>query len=146
MSLIRWWISTCKLILQWIIWWQQLGWREGWVPLSITKFGWFLKIKLGDTWWIIRKYKGWFIYQLFKTMRWSDAVNLYSFIVSRYVIFTPVWWSCIEVIHYYGDWVFLIGYCFYKNFKIAKKFFKLFSWLARWAIWSSYKTHFVLVA
>ena len=56
MSLTRWWIFNLqinlamnnlmgKLILQWIIWWWQLEWREGWVPLSITKFGWFMKIK-----------------------------------------------------------------------------------------------------
>ena len=36
---------TCKLILQWMTWWSQFEWKEEWVPLSTTTFGWFVKIK-----------------------------------------------------------------------------------------------------
>ena len=34
-----------KSILEWIIFWWQLGCSEGWVPLSIIRLGWSVKIK-----------------------------------------------------------------------------------------------------
>ena len=98
-----------------------------------------------DTWWRIRNYVRWFTYQLFKTMQpWNSLINSYSFI-ARYVKFTPVWWSCIEVVNYYGDRAFLIGYCFYENPKIMKNISNS-SRLAMWAIKSCYKTLLILFA
>ena len=31
--------------LQYIIWWWQLVWSDGWTPESKTKFGWFVNIR-----------------------------------------------------------------------------------------------------
>ena len=31
--------------LQYTIWWWQSAWSDGWTPESITKFGWFVKIR-----------------------------------------------------------------------------------------------------
>ena len=38
--------STVRLYLQKVIWWWQLGCKERWKPLSVTKFVWSVKIRL----------------------------------------------------------------------------------------------------
>ena len=42
---VRLWYSIFKLSLQNIIWWWQFWCSDGWIPESITKFGWLTKIR-----------------------------------------------------------------------------------------------------
>ena len=37
--------STLRIYLEKVIWSWQLGYKEGWTPLSATKFGWSVKIR-----------------------------------------------------------------------------------------------------
>ena len=45
LSFLGWRIVTFKLNFAKTIWWWQLACRNGWMPTSITKFGWDVNIK-----------------------------------------------------------------------------------------------------